>query len=127
MLDQIIAYENINIINLQRATVKCVTFFHRIYNVLYKIIIGDFENWNIPKDNIPQDVNGGEGGFLPFGWSGVFLGAATCFYGFVGFDAIATTGSYFQIFIEKNKLCKFALLLNIILYFVFYQLLYFGL
>ena len=56
-------------------------------------IKADPANWRIAKEDIPETVEGaGSGGFMPFGINGVMIGAAKCFYGFVGFDAVATTG-----------------------------------
>ncbi|CAH1707848.1 unnamed protein product [Aphis gossypii] len=52
----------------------------------------NLSNWFIDKNDIPAGVNGGNGGFLPFGWTGMVAGAARCFYGFIGFDSIASTG-----------------------------------
>lgn len=64
--------------------------------VLYVILCGAFKanthNWSLSKEEFGNRTDVGSGGFLPFGFSGMMAGAATCFYAFVGFDCIATTG-----------------------------------
>lgn len=58
------------------------------------VIVGcfkvNFHYWHLPQSEVPPSA--GTGGFFPFGFSGMMAGAATCFYGFIGFDAIASTG-----------------------------------
>ncbi|XP_003745002.1 cationic amino acid transporter 4 [Galendromus occidentalis] len=55
----------------------------------------DFGNWKYkpenPNFNASAQVNF-VNGFLPYGWSGVFRASASCFFAYVGFDAIAAAG-----------------------------------
>ncbi|KAM3615817.1 uncharacterized protein V6R79_008309 [Siganus canaliculatus] len=85
----------------------CVNVLVLLFVIISGLIKGNLKNWNLNPDEIlnatdnsslnvsvplPPKESLGEGGFMPFGLTGVFSGAATCFYAFVGFDCIATTG-----------------------------------
>ncbi|XP_037513960.1 cationic amino acid transporter 2 [Rhipicephalus sanguineus] len=80
--------------------VKESTRFNNIFTglnlvvVVYVVIAGSFKadiaNWQLKPKDIPSGH--GKGGFFPYGIGGVLNGAASCFYGFVGFDVIATMG-----------------------------------
>ncbi|XP_015264461.1 PREDICTED: cationic amino acid transporter 3 [Gekko japonicus] len=71
--------------------------------IISGFVKGDVKNWSVSEEyyqNRSQEAlnsgikpgHFGAGGFFPFGFDGVLSGAATCFYAFVGFDCIATTG-----------------------------------
>ncbi|KAM9468934.1 high affinity cationic amino acid transporter 1b isoform 1-T2 [Clarias gariepinus] len=82
----------------------CVNVLVLLFVVIAGLIKGSLKNWSLDPEDIlnrslsrnettlPSRESLGEGGFMPFGISGVLSGAATCFYAFVGFDCIATTG-----------------------------------
>ncbi|KAL0268057.1 UNVERIFIED_CONTAM: hypothetical protein PYX00_010139 [Menopon gallinae] len=98
-----------------------VLTFCNLSVVAFVIISGlfevDFKNWQLEKSKVPPDA--GEGGFAPFGVLGIVKGAAICFYGFVGFDCIATTG-------EEVKNPQRAIPLSILISLLIIFLAYFG-
>uniref|UniRef100_A0A8D0B9N4 Solute carrier family 7 member 3 n=1 Tax=Salvator merianae TaxID=96440 RepID=A0A8D0B9N4_SALMN len=71
--------------------------------IIAGFVKGDVKNWNLSEEDYQNHTSTavasgskvgqfGNGGFVPFGFEGILSGAATCFYAFVGFDCIATTG-----------------------------------
>ncbi|XP_009472535.1 PREDICTED: low affinity cationic amino acid transporter 2 [Nipponia nippon] len=77
-----------------------------LFVMISGFVKGDADNWKISEeyllnltaiienDSAYENVTSiyGSGGFMPYGFTGTLAGAATCFYAFVGFDCIATTG-----------------------------------
>ncbi|XP_019941475.2 high affinity cationic amino acid transporter 1 isoform X1 [Paralichthys olivaceus] len=86
----------------------CINVLVLLFMVISGLVKGTMKNWQLDPDEIlhanstnsslnltvvlPTKESLGVGGFMPFGFTGVLSGAATCFYAFVGFDCIATTG-----------------------------------
>uniref|UniRef100_A0A3Q1JAJ1 Cationic amino acid transporter C-terminal domain-containing protein n=1 Tax=Anabas testudineus TaxID=64144 RepID=A0A3Q1JAJ1_ANATE len=79
----------------------CINVLVLLFMVISGLVKGTLKNWQIDPEDIlhpnytnilPTKESLGVGGFMPFGVTGVLSGAATCFYAFVGFDCIATTG-----------------------------------
>uniref|UniRef100_G1NGB4 Uncharacterized protein n=1 Tax=Meleagris gallopavo TaxID=9103 RepID=G1NGB4_MELGA len=77
-----------------------------LFVMISGFVKGDVDNWRISEEYlidlsaITENFSSyknvtsiyGSGGFMPYGFTGTLAGAATCFYAFVGFDCIATTG-----------------------------------
>lgn len=74
---------------------NCFTLINLLV-VLFVVIAGSFKadtkNWKTQPTCTEENCKFGTGGFAPYGIAGIITGAATCFYGFIGFDCVATTG-----------------------------------
>ncbi|XP_052758227.1 cationic amino acid transporter 2 isoform X2 [Galleria mellonella] len=91
--------------------------------VLFVIISGSFKadtkNWRIPASEVPQNTGKdfGTGGFAPYGLAGIIKGAAVCFYGFIGFDCVATAGEEAR---RPQKSIPFAVVASLLVVFLAY-------
>ncbi|CAI5442187.1 unnamed protein product [Caenorhabditis angaria] len=56
-----------------------------IFVVIYGLTFADFSLWS-GIDEFGRDR------FMPYGWAGVIQGAASCFFAFIGFEALSTAG-----------------------------------
>ncbi|XP_073957059.1 cationic amino acid transporter 2 isoform X2 [Choristoneura fumiferana] len=91
--------------------------------VLFVIISGcfkaDSKNWRIPASEVPKSASKdfGSGGFAPYGLAGIIKGAAVCFYGFIGFDCVATAGEEAR---RPQKTIPFAVVASLLVVFLAY-------
>lgn len=101
----------------ESSMVNNIFTFVNLSVVLFVIIVGSFKanpsNWQTTV--VPE--NCGTGGFAPYGITGIFKGAATCFYGFIGFDCIATAGEEAK---NPKKSIPIAIIVSLLIIFLAY-------
>ncbi|XP_016959150.3 cationic amino acid transporter 3 isoform X1 [Drosophila biarmipes] len=97
--------------------VTCLNIFILGFVIIAGAIRADFSNWTVDPSTVSANSTIGAGGFFPFGFEGTLRGAATCFFGFVGFDCIATTGEEVR---NPRKNIPKSILLSLLIIFLCY-------
>ncbi|XP_044317543.1 cationic amino acid transporter 3 isoform X1 [Drosophila rhopaloa] len=97
--------------------VTCLNIFILGFVIIAGAIKADFSNWSVDPSTVSTNSTIGSGGFFPYGFEGTLRGAATCFFGFVGFDCIATTGEEVR---NPRKNIPKSILLSLLIIFLCY-------
>ncbi|XP_046496903.1 LOW QUALITY PROTEIN: cationic amino acid transporter 4-like [Equus quagga] len=80
LLASAFVYCGVHICSWLNRTFSAISLVVILFIVTLGFVLARPENWSTE-----------EGGFAPFGFSGIMAGAATCFFAFVGFGAIAAS------------------------------------
>lgn len=97
--------------------VTCLNIFILGFVIIAGALKADYSNWTVDPSTVSANSTIGSGGFFPFGFEGTLRGAATCFFGFVGFDCIATTGEEVR---NPRKNIPKSILLSLLIIFLCY-------
>ncbi|GIY80550.1 hypothetical protein CDAR_424751 [Caerostris darwini] len=72
--------------------VRMTSHLNNVFSVANMVVIVTIICVGAYFSNTANWTNPNTGGFMPFGWSGVLAASASCFYAYVGFDSIASSG-----------------------------------